>query len=717
MNEEPTPLSTPHTPGSFTRGSNRWRAWWEALAVSSVALVVVGAGIFGLWVTSTTTIRDNYHQYLIGLAQTAASMIDPALQTTIRRPDQINGPDYLRAVAPLRRMHASVADIHYIYTVVQDHSKVRFVLDASVPGLRVNGVDDQSGVWEIYEERDPAMLLALGSGIKAGIAAATHEPYRDKWGTFMTGWAPIYDAAGGQVGAVGVDVDAHVYAARVAAAPKWAILGLSPACILIAVLGVAYYRVRLRSLNDVHAAIAAEAQRKAMEADLAQAGRQDKLTGLPNRVQFMQHLQKAVDRVRADGQAVLSVLFLDFDRFKFTNDTLGHTGGDELLRQIAVRLRSGLRATDLMGNDPACNLVGRFGGDEFMVLINDLKCPGDACMVADRLLSSLSAVYSIFGREARSTASIGIVTSDQCLVSAEEIVRNADVAMYVAKRSGGGCAVVFDEAMQTQVTRHLAIETNLRKAIGSSELYLVYQPIVALDSGQMVSVEALVRWNHPVMGPISPGEFIPIAEESPLIIAIGQWVLREACLAIVEWRRTDPERAPKYVGVNVSRAELALGSAFLDHTRDMLRTVGLPPTCLQLEVTEREVMRNPEACLELMRELRRLGIRLAMDDFGTGTSSLGILRDFPFDTIKIDRSFVQDLIPNRDVLAVTHATIAMIENLGMASLAEGVEELAQVAVLQSLGCRYGQGYLFSRPVRADRLLDALDSNRELELAA
>jgi diguanylate cyclase (GGDEF)-like protein len=717
MNKEPTPLSTPHTLGSFTRGSNRWRAWWEALAVSCVALVVVGAGIFGLWVTSTTTIRDNYHQYLIGLAQTAASMIDPALQTTIRRPDQINGPDYQRAVAPLRRMHASVADVHYIYTVVQDHSKVRFVLDASVPGLRVNGVADQSGVWEIYEERDPAMLLALGNGIKAGIAAATDEPYRDKWGTFMTGWAPIFDAAGGQIGAVGVDVDAHVYAARVAAAPKWAILGLSPACILTAVLGVAYYRVRLRSLNDVHAAIAAEAQRKAMEADLVQAGRQDKLTGLPNRVQFMQHLQKAVDRVRADGQAVLSVLFLDFDRFKFTNDTLGHTAGDELLRQIAVRLRSGLRATDLMGSDPACNLVGRFGGDEFLVLINDLKSPADACVVADRLLNSLSAVYSIFGREARSTASIGIVTIDQCLIGAEEIVRNADVAMYVAKRSGGGCAVVFDEAMQTQVTRHLAIETNLRKAIGSSELYLVYQPIVDLDSGQMVSVEALVRWNHPVMGPISPGEFIPIAEESPLIIAIGQWVLREACLAIVEWRRTDPERAPKYVGVNVSRAELALGSVFLEHTRDMLGTVGLPPTCLQLEVTEREVMRNPEACLELVRELRRLGIRLAMDDFGTGTSSLGLLRDFPFDTIKIDRSFVQDLIPNRDVLAVTHATIAMIENLGMASLAEGVEELAQVAVLQSLGCRYGQGYLFSRPVRADRLLDALESNRKRELAA
>src|ERR1700722_16952891 len=225
MNEKAPPPSSSQASDISTKGGNRWRASGEALAVSAVAIVVLGAGIFGLWVSSTNTIPDNYHRYLIGLAQTAATMIAPALQMTIRRPDQLNGPDYQRAVAPLRRMHASVADIHYIYTVVQDHSKVRFVLDASVPGLRVNGVVDQSGVWEIYEERAPAMLLALGTSIKAGTAAATDKPFSDKWGTFMTGWAPIFDTAGGQIGAVGVDVDAHVYAARVAAAPKWALLG------------------------------------------------------------------------------------------------------------------------------------------------------------------------------------------------------------------------------------------------------------------------------------------------------------------------------------------------------------------------------------------------------------------------------------------------------------------------------------------------------------
>ena len=697
--------------------SNQRRASREALAVSVVALLVVGAGIFGLWVTSTNTIRANYRQYLIALAQTAATMIDPALHSTLHRPDQINGPDYQRAVAPLRRMRIAVADIHYIYTVVMDRSAVRFVLDASDPGLGGNGVQEQAGVWESYEEPDPAMLIALGNEQKAGVATATAEPYSDKWGTFMTGYAPIFDAAKRQVGAVGVDVNAGVYAYRVAAIPTWALMGLAPACILIAVLGVGYYRVRLRHLNDVHAVSVAEARHKAMAAEVAIAARQDKLTGLPNRAEFMERLQKAVDRVRADEQPVFAVLFLDFDRFKLTNDTLGHTAGDELLRQIALRLRSSLRVTDVIEGDAIANVIGRFGGDEFLILINDLKTPADASVIAARLLETLNAPYDIFDCDVQSTASIGIVTSEHCPIGAEDIVRNADVAMYVAKRAGGGCSVVFDETMQTQVARHMTIETSLRKAIGGSELYLVFQPIVDLDSGQMVSVEALLRWNHPIMGPISPAEFIPIAEESQLIVALGRWVLTEACLAMIEWRRSDPARAPKSIAVNVSRAELALGRLFLDQTRETIERAGLPPECLQLEVTEREVMRNPESCLELMRELRRLGVRLAMDDFGTGTSSLSLLKDYPFDTIKIDRSFVQDLVANRDVLAVTHATVALISNLGMASLAEGIEDRAQVSVLQSLGCRYGQGFFFSRAVRADRLLDALASHRERELAA
>jgi diguanylate cyclase (GGDEF)-like protein/PAS domain S-box-containing protein len=446
--------------------------------------------------------------------------------------------------------------------------------------------------------------------------------------------------------------------------------------------------------------------RKGMESQLADAARRDKLTGLANRAVFMESLENAVVRVRNGEQPLYAVLFLDFDRFKLINDTLGHDAGDELLRQIAKRLRSELRASDTPSAEDTGTVVSRFGGDEFLILVNDIKRPDDAIRIAERLIDSLAPTYDLQGREVHSSASIGIITSDQCRTNAEDVVRNADVAMYEAKRAGRACSVVFNEAMQTRLTRHVTIENGLRRALGTAELYLVYQPIVELSTGEMVSVEALVRWNHPTLGEITASEFIPIAEESGLIVALGQWVQNEACLAMVAWRKLDPLRAPRTISVNVSRAELAMGHKLLEQVGTTLERVGLPAQCLQLEVTEREVMRHPEEARALLFELRALGVQLAMDDFGTGTSSLGCLRNYPFNTIKIDRSFVQDLTRSPDVLAVIHATIHLIENLGMASLAEGVEESAQVAVLLSLGCRYAQGYLFSYPVAAAALLDS-----------
>jgi diguanylate cyclase (GGDEF)-like protein/PAS domain S-box-containing protein len=453
-------------------------------------------------------------------------------------------------------------------------------------------------------------------------------------------------------------------------------------------------------------------QRKAMESELAAAARCDKLTGLANRTLFMERLQEVVDRVHAGEQQSFAVLFLDFDHFKLINDALGHEAGDELLRQIAARLRASLRTSATSGDDGAGTLICRFGGDEFLVLLRGLHVSTDANRIAERLLNALAPAYSIHGRDVHSTASIGIVTSEQRIESAEAVVRNADVAMYEAKRSGRACSVVFNEAMHTRLTRQVTIESGLRKALGTTQLSLVYQPIVELDTGAMVSAEALLRWNHPTLGPVSPAEFIPVAEDCGLIVALGQWVLQEACRALVAWRRQDPDGAPATVSVNISRAELALGKRLLARVRETLQTTGLPAHCLQLEVTEREVMRDPAASLELMRELQAIGVHMAMDDFGTGTSSLGCLRDYPFDTIKVDRSFVSDLVASPDVLAVIHATITLVENLGKAGVAEGVENESQVAILQSLGCRYAQGYYFSRPVPADKLLRALDARAE-----
>jgi diguanylate cyclase (GGDEF)-like protein len=445
-------------------------------------------------------------------------------------------------------------------------------------------------------------------------------------------------------------------------------------------------------------------QRKAMELELAEAARRDKLTGLANRALFMERLQKAVERVQAGSQPLFVVFFLDFDRFKLINDTLGHSAGDELLRQIAVRLRNTLRTSDTIGSDSSGNVIARFGGDEFLLLINDLTAHSDAKVVAQRLLEALAPAYTIFGSELRSTASVGIVTSDQRLVNAEDILRNADVAMYEAKRAGRACSVIFNEAMHTRLARHVAIEANLHKALESSELSLLYQPIVDLKSGRVVCAEALLRWDHPQLGQVAPAEFIPIAEDSGLMVPLGRWALGEACKAFAKWRQTDPQHAPRMVSVNLSRAELALGSQLIERTLNILESADLSPQCLQLEVTEREVMRNPEISLAVMRELRRVGITLAMDDFGTGTSSLRFLQEYPFDVIKIDRSFVKDLANGSNVMAVVHATVGLIANLGMTSLAEGVEEPSQLMILESLGCRYAQGSLFSKPVPADRFL-------------
>jgi diguanylate cyclase (GGDEF)-like protein/PAS domain S-box-containing protein len=444
-------------------------------------------------------------------------------------------------------------------------------------------------------------------------------------------------------------------------------------------------------------------ERKAMESELAAAARLDKLTGLANRTLFMERLQRAVDRVCAGSQPLFGVLFIDFDRFKLVNDTMGHAAGDELLRQAADRLRGLLRGADLDGGGDG-NVVARFGGDEFLVLLNDLKSASGAARVAERLLNGLAAPYTVQGRDIQSTASIGIVTSEQCIESAEAVVRDADVAMYEAKRSGRSCSVVFNEEMHTRLARHMTIESGLRHALGTDQFYLVYQPIVEVSSGQMASVEALVRWNHPVLGPVSPTEFIPVAEDSGLVVPLGQWVLDTACAQFMKWRAEDPEHAPRSISVNLSRAELALGHRLLERVCGVLGRHRMPAESLQLEVTEREVMRDPATSLALMNDLRKLGIRLAMDDFGTGTSSLACLRDYPFDTIKIDRSFLGDLVGQSDLMAVIHATITLVANLGKASVAEGVETAAQLAILQSMDCRYAQGYYLSRPLPADRVL-------------
>ena len=330
----------------------------------------------------------------------------------------------------------------------------------------------------------------------------------------------------------------------------------------------------------------------------------------------------------------------------------------------------------------------------------------EARAIAERLQSALSAPYRLTGQTFQSSTSIGIAMGGPTAGVPHELLRNADTAMYEAKRAGRGSTVLFDATMHDRLTRALRIEAGLRTALERREFSVLYQPIVDLSTGSMFSVEALLRWDHPEMGKLSPDEFIPIAEETGLIIPIGEWVLRQACLQWASWQRENPRIAPASVSVNLSRRQMVLGNQLLPAVLAALEQAEMPSSALQLEITEREVMKDPASARELLLGLSAIGVRLAMDDFGTGTSSLGCLREYPFHTIKIDKSFVTDLSRDPHVLAVAHATVSVIENLGMISVAEGVEAPQQVAILQAMGCRYGQGYLFGRPMPADRVLGA-----------
>ncbi|MBL8328849.1 MAG: EAL domain-containing protein [Rubrivivax sp.] len=483
-------------------------------------------------------------------------------------------------------------------------------------------------------------------------------------------------------------------------------------------------RVNVASRDHLWLTVQDVTASRVMERQLRAAAHLDRLTGLANRASLMRELQLYSERALADPAQGFAVFFLDFDRFKLVNDTLGHDAGDELLRGIAQRLRQCCEAPERAAPSPGAHpaartapgsavstlapqqpwLPARLGGDEFVVLAAGAARREQAEQHAQHLLAALATPYTVKQQPFHSSASIGIALWQGPSDTPETLLRNADIAMYEAKRQGRRRAVYFDEAMHARIQRSALIETALREASSAGQLHLVYQPIVDLDSGERVSVEALLRWNHPTLGALSPAEFIPIAEESGQIVEIGEWVLQEACAQWARWQAEDAQAAPAVVSVNLSRVQLSQGKRLMSAVQSVLQGCAMPPAALQLEVTEREVMRDPSGMRELMLQLRELGVKMAMDDFGTGASSLGSLRDLPFDTIKIDKSFVTGLCQDMQVMTVAHATVSVIENLGMASVAEGIEDAAEVAALQAMGCRQGQGYHFARPMAPGQVL-------------
>jgi len=428
--------------------------------------------------------------------------------------------------------------------------------------------------------------------------------------------------------------------------------------------------------------------RKRAEERLLHEAFHDVLTGLPNRALFMDHLKLSVERGKRREDRLFAVLFLDLDRFKIINDSLGHMVGDQLLVGIARRLEICLRPGDT---------VARLGGDEFTVLLEDLMNVTEPMDVAERLQKALALPFNLNGHEVFTTVSIGIALSTTGYERPEEVLRDADTAMYRAKMLGKARHEVFDKTMHTLAMNLLQMETDLRRAIERKEFVLNYQPIVELETGNIRGFEALIRWQHPERGFISPSQFIPIAEETGLIIPIGQWVLEEACRQIQEWQEQFPQYPPLQISVNLSSKQF-LNSSLIDRIRTVLRETGVNPLSLKLEITESMVMENFDAAIEMLQQLRSLGIELSIDDFGTGYSSLSYLHRFPISTLKIDRSFVSRMSDHNENAEIVRTIVMLARNLKMNVIAEGVETQDQLAQLAMLECEFGQGYYFSEPL-------------------
>jgi diguanylate cyclase (GGDEF)-like protein/PAS domain S-box-containing protein len=437
--------------------------------------------------------------------------------------------------------------------------------------------------------------------------------------------------------------------------------------------------------------------RKRAEERLLHDAFHDALTGLPNRTLFLDRLGLALEQSRRHKGIAFAVLFLDLDRFKNLNDSLGHSAGDSLLVEFATRLKACVRPGDT---------VARLGGDEFGVLLSDVAAPEDATRVAERILELLEQPFEIGPHEVVITASIGIALGSAEYDRPEDILRDTDTAMYRAKSAGRACFQVFDQAMHSSVAALLKLEMDLRRAVERSSFVMHYQPIIALDVGRIVGFEGLVRWVDPERGVVPPLRFISVAEETGLIVPIGWWALREACSQVRQWQERWPSDPPLYASVNVS-GKIFGQPDIVERVWRVLEETGLPATSLRLEITEGILMDHGEAALKVLAELRALGVQFSIDDFGTGFSSLSYLQRFSYDTLKIDRSFIAGMQEKPDVNAIVQTIVGLGNRLGMSVVAEGVETVGQFERLKAMNCPAAQGFWFSEPLEplgAERLL-------------
>ena len=430
------------------------------------------------------------------------------------------------------------------------------------------------------------------------------------------------------------------------------------------------------------------------QAMLRQASEEDPLTDLPNRAVLTQRLEALVEQNRTEAEPGFALLFLEMDRFKLINDALGHKAGDEMLIVLGQRLRDA---------ETGDSFAARFGDHQFVYVACDIGSEGEARAAAGRLRSTLAATYTIHGHDVQTNISIGIAMGGR-LDDAHELLRKGSIALDEVRQAAPGSTIVFDQSMHDRLSRRFRIEAALRQAMPRRELSVLYQPIVDIDSGRLMSVEPVLHWNNPELGSISASEFIPIADEVGLSMEINQWMLRESCMQWSRWRQRDAATAPALLSVSASRAQVASGAALLGSVRSALECARMPAAALQIHIAESDLTADRMRGLALTKGLQEMGARVAMNDFGTGTCSLASLRAYGFDGIRVDKSLVSNIGRNPLALAVVQAAIQGIGKLGLVSAAAGIDDPQVLVMLQTMGCACGQGSLFARPMPADRLL-------------
>jgi diguanylate cyclase (GGDEF)-like protein/PAS domain S-box-containing protein len=445
-------------------------------------------------------------------------------------------------------------------------------------------------------------------------------------------------------------------------------------------------------------------ERKMTEEKLAHDALHDSLTGLPNRKRLMSRLTRSLERLQKSPDHPFAVYFVDLDRFKIVNDTLGHQAGDDLLLRISERLELAVRPGDM---------VARLGGDEFVIVVESIKSEQQLVLIAERILQAMREPAMIAGQKIYTGASIGIVFASPAYAKADDLLRDADLAMYRAKSKGKDSYEIFDTKIHSGTLTLLQLEIDLRRAIENDEFVLNYQPVISLHSEEIVGFEALVRWNHPIRGIIAPDDFLKIAEETGLILPIGRWVLSEACRQLSRWQQQFPNTESLVMNINLCARELEQKD-LIPQIKAILQETGLKPECLKLEITESGLMHNAEAAVETVKKLREIGVFVSIDDFGTGYSSLSYLHRLPIETLKVDRSFINRIEAQDEHSDIIQTIVKLAASLGMEVVAEGVENEQQLNFLKDMNCEFGQGFYYSEPLDSLAAAGLLEKSLQAE---